>query len=140
MRAEDQVWPTVKLIAAVGLNGQIGLNEMLPWARDREDMQFFYNHTRGSSLIMGARTARKLQWGHKQMISGGRIVYHYHGETPDTFIDMINDDWPQKEDVWICGGAYTYKRFLPYVRRSYITQMRYDGPADSYMPPLWSVK
>jgi len=39
--------------------------------------------------------------------------------------------------IWIAGGAKTYARFLPHVRRAIVTLIDYDGPADVWMPQLW---
>jgi len=126
----------VNLIAAVGDNGEIGLSEGLPWERDQEDMRFFYEQTRGGSLIMGARTARALNWHESQILSGGRIVFHYHGADPLKVIEQIQQIKPHSA-IWICGGTFTYRMFLPYVRRCFITRNKYNGNADSFMPPLW---
>lgn len=127
----------INLIAAVGDNGQIGLDGKLPWARDDEDMKFFYNTTQFGILIMGARTAKALNW-QEGILPGRRLLYHYHGENPAETIGRIRYH-NSRDPIWICGGTYTYRMFMPYVRRCYITRNRYNGPADATMPPLWGV-
>lgn len=127
----------INLIAAVGRSGQIGLNERLPWTRHDDDMQWFYQLTRGGSVIMGGRTARALNWHDEQVLSGGRIVFHYRGGDPVTTLNRCKHFKPHAP-IWICGGAHTYKLFMPYVERSYIANMDYAGEADTIMPPLWN--
>ncbi len=49
----------IYLIAAVGRQGQIGLNGRLPW-RHPEDLQWFKEQTMGKVVVCGANTAEHL--------------------------------------------------------------------------------
>ncbi len=54
------------------------------------------------------------------------------------------EDYRQEDfEVFICGGEYIYKEYLPYVQTIYKTQVNYSGKADAYFPPLlepeWSM-
>lgn len=81
---------------------------------------------------MGFRTAR---------IVGalpGREVVAWLGEEPRPFLDRVAR-LHAGHTIWIAGGAKTYARFMPHVRRAIVTLVDYDGPADTWMPPLWEV-
>jgi dihydromethanopterin reductase len=127
----------IRLIAAVGRSGQIGLDGRLPWS-DQSDMKSFRDATMGCGLIMGARTASNIR------SLEGRYVWKWHGADPGGFLDRVAGEvhrFPgtiQRDVLWIAGGAATYAAFWPFVRTAVITQVDYDGPADTFMPPLWS--
>lgn len=116
----------VRLIAAVGVHGQIGLNGALPW-RDSEDLKFFKRETMGSVVVMGSKTAAGLN------LPGRRIHVMKRSETPQDVIGMYLDE----PHIWIAGGATIYRIWMPYVRMASITLTGYRGPADTFMPPLW---
>ncbi|CUA90154.1 Dihydrofolate reductase [Chelatococcus sambhunathii] len=119
----------VRLIAAVGRRGQIGLAGRLPW-HEPEDLAWFKAQTLGGAVVMGFRTA------HAVGALPGRVVVPWLGDDPQAIIDRIAREHPGRI-VWIAGGAKTYAHFMSYVRRAVITLVDYDGPADVWMPPLW---
>lgn len=134
----------VRLIAAVGRRGQLGLGGYLPW-HDPEDLQFFRVKTSWSVVVMGGRTAvavGALQHRVVRVWRGGdrvaaaafldSIVHH------QTLPHWATDHGTRPPVIWIAGGARTYADFMPFVRRSVITHIDYDGPADVWMPPLWA--
>lgn len=133
----------VRIIAAIGRSGQIGLNGGLPWEKDillqdmmKVDLEHFKKVTMGDVLLMGARTvnARKL-WR-----LPGRHVIPWHGSDPKEFmlrsvIGARHLGRGSGATVWIAGGAYTYKAFADLCTAPpLITHMPYDGPADAYFP------
>ena len=119
----------VNLIAAVGKNGQLGLNGHLPW-KDPEDLRFFKHMTMNDLVIVGHNTFQTLP-----ILPGRTVMIDPTDRSPeDVIATLSNDLW---ETVWIAGGAKTYARWMPYIRRFFITQVDYDGPADVYMPQLW---
>ena len=126
----------LRLIAAVGRRGQLGLDGRLPW-RDKGDLAFFRNVTMWNPVIMGKRTADAV--GPLQ----GRHVLIWDGRTePKAFLDSLDKTtWPYwarpGKTIWLAGGAHTYAAFMPLVTRSIVTRIDYDGPADAWMPPLW---
>lgn len=129
--------PVVNLIAASGEQEPIDEREGdVPWSHDIDNKMWFYKTTRGGSLIVGARTARALGWTDMQTLVGGSVVFFYYGDEPDMLIDKCAA--ARQSDVWICGGIYTYKRFMPYVNRAYIACNVKSDPAYILMPPLWS--
>lgn len=125
----------IRLIAAIGRHGQIGLGDKLPW-HDPTDLAWFRAQTMGATLIIGKRTRQALP------PLPGRSILQWQGEDPAEFLDQAfsaidQEDRPNRT-VFIAGGAKTYSAFLPFVRTSIITHIDYDGPATAYMPALWA--
>lgn len=113
----------VNLIAAIGNNGQIGLDGKLPW-QDSDDLKRFKELTMGGVLIVGSTTAEQLPPLH------GRIVHVFNRtQNPLTVVNSY-----PAHTIWIAGGAKVYEIFGPYVRNHYITKIDYDGPADTFFP------
>lgn len=138
----------VHLIAAVGMSGQIGLNGKLPWQDNpshqqwmRQDLAMFAAKTAGGCLIMGVRTLESLPstWepGNRQVYVYSRRGYGSWGGKPARLIAHIEETQPGKP-IWICGGAVVYEDFMPFVDVAHISRSPYDGPADRWMPPIWS--
>lgn len=125
----------VDLIAAVGRRGQLGLNGRLPW-HDPEDLQRFAEDTTDCLLIAGWNTYQTVRTLHG--IRGRRVYLDSSDYTPQKA-------WTEAarytlRNVYVIGGAATYARWLKagWIRRSLITIVDYDGPADVYMPSLWN--
>ena len=121
----------IRLIAAVGRRGQLGLNGTIPW-KEPADLKWFMTLTEGCVVILGNRTASVI--GELK----GRYIYRWYGDNPKKTIEKIEHLWPHLP-IWIAGGAYTYKAFMPHVKRAIITRVDYDGPADVWMEPLWTI-
>lgn len=130
----------IRLIAAVGRSGQLGLGNAMPW-QDPKDVKWFADQTRGGIVIMGARTMSPLA-GPFANYPRGRTFITWSGKTPPAQViaDMkaiIRIEQTPQRIIWIAGGAHTYEAFMPFVQRAVITRIDYDGPADAWMPPLW---
>jgi len=120
----------VRLIAAVGKRGQLGLGSHLPW-RDPDDLSWFRQQTMNCVVVFGHNTFMTVP----QLKSRCVFVWQ-RGETPEATLSRIRSYHPDKT-IWIAGGAKTYAAFLPFVRHSVLTHIDYDGDADTFMPPLW---
>lgn len=120
----------VRLIAAVGRDGQLGLGGKLPW-HDPIDLKWFKETTMGGVVLMGGRTYDKV--GNLP----GRIKARWGGKTsPYAVLNQLTIRY-RGTTIWIAGGAFTYIAFMPYVRIAVVSRIDYDGLADAYMPPLW---
>lgn len=134
--------PTVNLIAAVGRRGQLGLGGRIPWS-DPEDLRWFRQMTMGGVVVIGNRTWQGIQ--HAGL--DGRRVWIVDRRNcdciyPDELIRMADDTidkTPEHRTIWVAGGEFVYRKWMPYVRRAFITLVDYDGDADTWMPPLWDV-
>jgi len=118
---------TVNLIAAVGRDGQVGSNGMLPWHRP-EDLRFFRKVTMGGVVIVGRRTFSNLA------ALPGRDVYPFDGKIPPAEMLKSIRSFTTRA-IWIAGGTYTWRAFAPHVDGvNILSCIDYDGPADTYFP------
>jgi dihydrofolate reductase len=115
----------IYLIAAVGRQGQIGLNGRLPW-RDSEDLKWFKDQTMRKVVVCGFNTAQ-----HLPPLPGRTLHVLQRGETPEHVIKRYAG-----VDIWVIGGAKTYQQWIPYVDRCLVSLIDYDGPADAWFPPI----
>lgn len=126
---------SLKLIAAIGKRGQLGLNGELPWGHAfPEDRRAFRHFTAGGVLIAGYRTFKTIAHLHK---TADRIVIQDNQEkTPERFLGYVDRYFSDGKPIWIVGGAATYRRYLPLIpfTERYIAVLDYDGPADVWMP------
>lgn len=120
----------VVLIAAVGNNGQIGLKGNLPW-HNPADLEFFKTTTSGHVVLVGKHTYATLPK------LPNRLVYvQSRDKTLDYYVYMRDKHYPAKT-LFIAGGATIYELWKPFVSRSIISHIDYDGEADTFMPHLW---
>jgi len=131
---------TLSIIAAIGNQRQIGLNNKLPW-KLKSDLQNFKKLTLNNVVIMGRKTFESIgkilpnrinivitkSNGYK--IHGG-YVFHDISLAIKTFKD---------EKIFICGGEEIYKEILGgryELDYLYITYVDYNGEADTFFPQI----
>lgn len=124
------------MIAAVGRNGEIGINNKLPWDIP-EDMKRFREVTRGHTVIMGRKTHESIG---RPLPNRTNIVISMDPEykaqgcvvvnsVEDALLRSKNDG-----EVFVIGGGHIYEAALPYVDRIYLTEINADFSADTYFP------
>jgi dihydrofolate reductase len=119
----------LNLIAAVGKQGQLGVQGHLPWV-DTADLQWFQRTTMGSVVIMGQKTINLIP------PLPGRILHPYAGRhaTPKDTLLYVRSAWPGWK-LWVAGGEKTYRDFAPYVDGlKLINYIDYEGEADAWFP------
>lgn len=135
----------INLIAAVGMNGEIGHEGKIPWLTDpnianvvKDDLGWFAKQTAGGVLVVGSATYREmLTMG---FVPGTRDVWRWNGTEPARpFLEELERRNPYR-DIWICGGARTFEQFMPYVQRAYVSRIPWTGPADRFFPALFGSK
>lgn len=99
----------------------------MPW-HDPEDLAWFRQETMGSTIIFGMATMLRLPH-----LPGREVVPDNPLVPPGEFLERFAG----QGRIFVGGGAKTYARYLPFVRRSFITRVDYDGDADVWMPALW---
>lgn len=130
----------VRLIAAVGRQGQLGLNGQMPWqgfegAPFRDDLRRFREQTTGGLVLVGHNTAQTVR--HLQDTHGRRFLLDEPARTVPSLLSQLGHIYPGRT-LWVAGGAKTYARWMPFVTAFDVTVLPYDGPADTFMPPiLW---
>lgn len=123
--------PNLFAIAAIGLNGQMGLNGRLPW-RDAQDTRWFREMTYGHELVVGYNTRMALPH-----LPGRALIQAERFDTPNDLRDYVRCIATQH--VYLIGGPDTYARFASVVDRWYVNRINYDGPADAWFDPMWMV-
>lgn len=104
---------TIKLIAAVDLDGGIGKNGQMPWPRIKSDLQRFKTLTTGHPVIMGRVTAESIG---RPLPNRTNIVVttKKHFEGGWALVGNWRDAIPAAEAIdtqecWIIGGAEIYE-------------------------------
>lgn len=131
----------INLIYASDINGVIGKGNGLPW-HFKEDLSYFKELTKGSSVLVGRKTYESLPFFPKGLPSRKNIVLSRTLESNE-FITVISDlpeylkSFPKAETLWVIGGAEVYKQALQYANMVYRTNVRkaYDGDV-VYTPDL----
>ena len=106
----------------------------------KEDMSFFRKTTLNHVVAMGENTLLSFP-GSKPLKNRTNIVlsqdpaHNYEGvinvHTFEEFLRVINE-YSQKEDVYIIGGASIYRQTLPYVDYVYLTKVDAVGGAEVF--------
>ena len=127
----------LSLIAAIGKNNELGIDNHLLWHL-KEDMKFFRETTANKTIIMGRKTFESLPGllkGRKHIILSSNESYKVDGatimHTKEEIIDYIKKT---DEECFIIGGAKIYKEFLPYCKYLYLTLVDLEKEADTFFP------
>lgn len=123
-------------IWAESQNGIIGNGDQLPWHIPSE-LKHFKRLTTGHSVVMGYRTALGLK--NKTFANRNMILYSNHS-VDSSFKNFTVMDFnailnlAKTEDVFVAGGAATYKDFLPFVDAVIRTVILKDYEGDVLAP------
>ena len=130
----------IRMIAAVSENGVIGVDNDLPWAKDKwpDDMRFFRTMTKDSIVIMGRKTYESM--GSKPLPKRENRVISSTGSmidlTANSQIDLatktllfrfrsleaaLAEPNPTNRDIWLIGGEGIYSNGLEYADEIYLT-------------------
>jgi dihydrofolate reductase len=128
---------TVKMIAAVSINGIIGIDNTIPWmGRYKDDMTFFRSMTKDSIVIMGLNTF--ISMGRKPLPKRiNRIVSSIFSpsnadmkaasekttgcEGYTNLKEAIDAPNPDGKTIWLIGGAGIYAEGLEYANETLLT-------------------
>lgn len=126
------------IIAAIGKNNVIGLNNELPWKLSG-DLKYFAKITTGKSVLMGKNTFQSIinRLGkplpnRKNYVLSTTLSTTHNVEIVTDLQKFITDH--KDEEVYVIGGAGVYKTTLSLVNKMYITEVDYAGPGDTFFP------
>jgi len=127
----------ITLIAAIGLNREIGLDNKLLCSIP-EDMKHFKSYTMGKVVIMGRKTFASI--GHKPLPGRKCIVISSQDLGPaairaKTVEDAFSIDHCYPEIV-VIGGESVYRQAMPYADKLVITHIDAEFKADSFFPEI----
>jgi dihydrofolate reductase len=134
----------MNIIVATELNGGIGRDGVIPW-QCPEDLNYFAEKTRDSSVIMGRKTfdslnRRPLKWRRNIVISSNPSTFACLSApenlviVPD-FDAAIAASEPMKE-IFFIGGESIYEKALQIVRRVYVSRIQIETECDTFFPPM----
>ena len=125
----------INIIAAIGKNNELGLNNDLIWHLPN-DLKYFKETTLNQTIVMGYNTFVSLG---RVLPNRKHIVLSYQKiKLPDCVIQFNNIDdllnYIKDKDVFIIGGASLYNLFIDKADRLYLTEIDDSHEADVYFP------
>lgn len=126
---------SIKLIAAIGKNRELGRGNALMWNLPG-DMRFFRTTTQGSAVIMGRKTYESIG---RPLPKRKNIVISRNTELKIDGVQVVqtlNEAIAAAEgDAYIIGGASIYAAALPIADELILTEIDNDYPgADVFFP------
>lgn len=129
----------VKFIWAQDSNGLIGNKGKLPWS-NKSELNYFKNQTTGGIVVMGLNTWKSIGstplknrvnivLTHKDEIDGYDDDNVYIANNVDEVIKFYEE---HDKDIWIIGGASTYKVFEPYCTEAVVSYIKGEFKGDTY--------
>jgi len=126
------------LIAAIGKNNELGLNNSLIWHLPG-DLKFFKENTINKNIVMGFNTFKSLPGLLKNRHH--IVVTHQNIDNNDVkvvgsiqellnYLDTIDDD------IYVIGGATIYRELMKYSNKMLITHIDMSHEADVYFPTI----
>ena len=127
----------ISMIAAMGRNRELGLDNKLLWKLPA-DMRLFRETTMGKPIIVGRKTYESFGGkplpGRKNIVITNDKNYYSEGafivHSADEAITAAGD----VEEIMIIGGASFYEQMLSRAHRLYLTYVDADFEADSWFP------
>lgn len=127
---------SIKIIAAIGKNNELGINNDLIWHL-KEDLKFFKEETTGHKIVMGYNTFLSLP----RLLPGRTHIVLTHHEIDDkevivfsNFEELLNYLKKLDEEIYVIGGASIYKLFLNVADELVLTEIDSEALADAYFP------
>ena len=127
----------ISLIAAIGKNHELGLNNQLVFHL-KDDMRFFRDTTMGHPIFMGRKTFTSIG---RPLPGRENYVYTRHPETlpagvhPVTDLDAFLKTYQNSPtELFVIGGASVYAAAFRYATRLYLTEIDAARPADVFFP------
>lgn len=127
----------ISLIAAIGQQGQIGLNNELLW-HIREDLINFKKVTLGHHILMGRKTFQSIG---KPLPKRQNIVVSRSGLELAGIkqVSSLTEGFELaasegEQELFVIGGGDIYRQALPYASKIYLSKVDYTGQADTFFP------
>ena len=126
------------IIAAIGKNNELGLNNNLIWHLPG-DLKFFKENTINKSIVMGLNTFKSLPNLLKnrnhivithQNIDNSNITVVHSIEELFKYLEQIDDD------VYVIGGSSIYRELIPYANKMLLTHIEASHEADVFFPQI----
>jgi len=126
---------SLSIIVAIDENYGIGKDNQLPWHLPA-DLKYFKAVTTGHTVIMGRKTydsmGKALPNRRNIVISRQKTLDLPDAELVHSLEEAISL-CSSEEEVFIIGGAEIFKQALPLISSMYITRIRHQFDADTYL-------
>ncbi len=126
----------LSLIAAMGNDRVIGIENRLPW-RLPADMKHFRALTMGKPVLMGRKTFDSIGKplpGRTNIVVTQDRNFQPTGVSVAHSIDEALAAGAGAEEIMVIGGASFYAQLLPRAQRLYITEIHHTFPGDAFFP------
>lgn len=126
----------LSIIAAIGKNNELGLNNNLIWHL-KGDMKFFKETTIGHTIIMGRKTFESLPHlleERKHIVLSRNNINIPNIEVFHTIEEFLSNYINTDEEIFNIGGASVYQSLLEYTDKIYLTEIEKTAKADAYFP------
>ena len=126
----------LSIIAAIGKNNELGLNNNLIWHL-KGDMKFFKETTIGHTIIMGRKTFESLPQlleERKHIVLSRNNINIPNIEVFHTIEEFLSNYINTDEEIFNIGGASVYQSLLEYTDKIYLTEVEKTAKADAYFP------
>lgn len=131
----------INLIAAVGQNNEMGLDNKLLW-HIPEDLKRFKKITEGKPVIMGRKTfesiGKPLPNRKNIVLTNGKPQQFPLAVVTAKSVEgaLIQAQLTRSEEVFIIGGAGVYQSFMAKADKIYLTVVHAEFKADTFFPKL----
>lgn len=119
----------ISIIAAVGKNLEIGIDNKMPW-HIPQDLALFKKITINHKVIMGRVTYETI--GKKLEDRENIIVGKDYLSDIKSLLKYQNSN----EEVFVIGGQSIYEYFIPYAKKLYISHIDKEFIATKYFPKI----
>ncbi len=131
------------MIVAHGNNYELGFKNQLLW-RISEDLKIFKELTTGHHILMGRKTFESIG---KPLPNRVSLVVSKQGFYSDSSIDHLHVFTDISEaikfakekhetELFIIGGAQIYNYFMNLVDTMYVSEVDFEGEADTFLTPI----
>ncbi len=127
----------ITIIAALGKNNEIGLNNDLLW-RLPKDLKRFKALTTGNTIIMGRKTYESIGRplpNRKNIVITRNKTYQAKGCLVVNSLDEALEQC-ESQECFIIGGASIYKEAFPIATKMELTLVDFEGKADTFFPTI----
>mgnify|MGYP001547839902 CR=1 FL=1 len=126
----------LSMIAAMGNNRAIGLDNKMPWHLPA-DLKWFKKTTLGSPIIMGRKTYESIGFplpGRLNIILSRNTNLEIEGCTVVNSLEAAIVEAAGVDEIFITGGAHLYEKFLEDADTLYLTLIDHDFDGDTFFP------
>ena len=126
----------ISLIAAMGKDRVIGIDNRLPW-RLPADMKHFRALTLGKPVLMGRKTFDSIGKplpGRTNIVVSQDPDFQPEGVTVARSIAEALAAGREADEIMVIGGASFYAQLLPRAQRLYLTEIHQEFAGDAFFP------